>query len=660
MDDRQGTSENVADLSAARGLPPRQGAAPSSPPSTPDDAALAEAVTAAPVGGPPLRPPLALPAVRGAGPGRSLPVLLWPAAFLLLAVLAALLWALWPQSPDGGQTTPPADAGPPWFVDVTDEVGLDFTHDAGPVGDDYFMPQQVGSGAAVFDFDNDGRLGIYLLQNGGPKSRSTNRLYRQMDDGKFRDVSAGSGLDISGYNMGVAIGDVNNDGLPDVLVTQYSGVKLFLNLGGGKFRDVTKEAGLDNPSWGTSAAFFDYNRDGWLDLALVCYVDYDPTWPCTGPNGKRDYCAPKTFKGRVSRLFKNLGREGAGEAGVRFQDVTIESGLGRIPGPGLGVLCADFNGDGWPDIFIANDGEPNRLWINQRDGKTFREEAVPRGLAYFSGAVAQAGMGIAYGDVDGDGLLDVFVTHLAEETHTLWRQGPTGLYLDRTPRSGILDSHWRGTGFGTLFGDFTNSGRLDLAIVNGGVFAQATAGDGSLGPFWSYYGQRNQLFAGDGTGRFRDVSLANPAFCGKMNVARGLACGDFNRDGGLDLLVTTIAGRARLYRNVAPNRGHWLSVRAFDPALKRDALGSRVEVRAGGRRWVRWFHPAESYLCSNEPRAHFGLGATARAERIEVTWPDGAREAFRGPDGKGYAADRPVEVSRGEGTAIQAAPGPKR
>jgi enediyne biosynthesis protein E4 len=661
MDDRQGAPESGSNLSPVRRLPPREGADPLGPEVTSLDRS----------GGGPVPGPLAPPAARGPGAGRPLPAFFWPGVFVLLAVLAALgglVWALWPPGPDGRENTPQADAGPPWFVDVTDEVELDFTHDAGPVGD-YFMPQQVGSGAALFDFDNDGRLDIYLLQNGGPKSKSTNRLFRQLENGKFQDVSAGSGLDINGYNMGVAVGDVNNDGLPDVLVTQYTGVKrsgpslirnllalvtqdtgvkLFLNLGNGKFRDVTAAAGLENPSWGTSAAFFDYNRDGWLDIALVCYVDYDPSWPCTGPNGKRDYCAPKTFKGRVSRLFRNLGPEGAGEAGVRFQDVTIESGLGRLPGPGLGVLCADFDGDGWPDIFIANDGEPNRLWINQRDGKTFREESVRRGVAYNAAAVAQAGMGIAYGDVDGDRLLDVFVTHLAEETHTLWRQGPPGLYLDRTTQSGILKSHWRGTGFGTLFGDFTNSGRLDLALANGGVSAQPTPGDGSLGPFWSHYGQRNQLFAGDGAGHFRDVSLANPAFCGKMNVARGLAAGDFNRDGGLDLLVTTIAGRARLYRNVAPNRGHWLSVRAFDPALKRDALGTRVEVSAGGRRQVRWLHPAESYLCSSEPRAHFGLGPAARVERIEVTWPDGVREAF-----PGRAADRAVEVRRGKGRPVK-------
>jgi len=566
-----------------------------------------------------------------------------------LGIGGIVIWN-WPWSAQSIET--PAAREPPWFVDVTEEVGLNFVHDAGPVGD-YFMPQQVGSGAALFDFDQDGRLDILLLQNGGPQSTSTNRLFRQRRDGTFEDVSKGSGLDFAGHNMGVAIGDVNNDGWPDVLITQYPGVKLLLNNGGdGTFTDITAESGLSNPSWGTSAAFVDFDRDGWLDLVVVCYVDYDPTWPCTGPRGQRDYCAPKTFKGRVSRLFRNLGpaagkaSEGKAADGkapvVRFEDVTIPSGLGRLPGPGLGILCADFNGDGWPDLLIANDGEPNCLWINQKD-HTFKEEAARRGLACNEHAQPQANMGIAIGDVDGDGLFDIFVTHLAEESHTLWRQGPRGLFRDKTGPSGILKAHWRGTGFGTLLADFNNDGHLDLAIANGAVFAQAKPLDDSLGPFWSAYGQRNQLFSGDGTGRFRDISLDNDHFCGKSNVARGLACGDINADGGVDLLLTTIGGPARLFRNVAP-RGHWLSVRAFDPVHKRDAFGTEITVHAGTRRWVRWLHPAESYLTSSEPRAHFGLGDVAAVDRIEVLWPDGSRESF-----PGTAADRRIELNQGSG-----------
>jgi hypothetical protein len=526
----------------------------------------------------------------------------------------------------------PAPTEEPWFVDVTDELGINFLHDAGAVGN-YFMPEQVGSGAALFDFDGDGKLDIYLLQNGGPNGPK-NVLYKQMPDGKFRDVSAGSGLDIAGYNMGVAIGDVNNDGKPDVLVTQYDGVKLFLNNGDGTFTDVTRESGLSNPTWGTSAAFFDYDRDGWLDLVVVSYVDYDPTWVCTGPTGARDYCAPKTFKGRVSRLFHNEGRRLAaeGRAGpgprVQFRDVTETSGLSRVPGPGLGVVCADFDGDGWPDIFIANDGAPNRLWINGHDG-TFKEEAVQRGIAYNGMARAQAGMGVAIGDVYGDGMFAIFVTHLSEETHTLWRQGPRGMFRDETANSGLI-TPTRGTGFGTVLADFDHDGVLDLAIVNGRVAARTSAKDTALGPYWSAYGDNNQIFRGEGGGRFRDLSPSNGPFCGHTTVSRGLVRGDIDADGAQDLLVTSIAGRARVFRNVAPKRGHWLSVRAIDPELKRDAYGAEIRVRLGEKAWTAWLNPAESYLCSSEPCAHFGLGDVKQIDGIDVIWPDGTRETFTG------------------------------
>jgi hypothetical protein len=535
-----------------------------------------------------------------------------------------------------------APAEPPWFEDVTEQLGLHFVHDAGRPGG-YFLPQIIGSGAALFDCDNDGRLDVYLLQNAGPGSGVTNRLFRQRPDGHFEDVSAGSGLDIDGHNMGVAVGDVNNDGLPDVLVTQYGGVRLFLNLGGGKFRDVTREAGLNNPTWGTSAAFVDYDRDGWLDLVVVNYLDYDPTWPCAGAQGKPDYCHPQTFGGRVARLFHNRGGQGAPP---RFEDVTESSGLARQPGRGLGVVCADFDGDGWPDIFIANDGEANHLWLNQRDG-TFREQAVQRNVAYDGMGHAGAGMGIALGDVYGDGLFALYVTHLTEEANTLWRQGPRGHFQDRTVAAGLGGTVARGTGFGTLLADFDNDGALDLAVVNGRVSSAAAVNDWSLGPFWSRYAEHNQLFHNDGRGRFRDVSVHNAPFCGPVNVARGLAQGDIDGDGGIDLLVTTVGGPARLFRNVAPGRGHWLQVRAFDPALRRDALGSEVRVRAGGRTWVRWLHPAESYLCSSEPRAHFGLGSSDQVEAIEVLWPDGGREEF-----PGGAADRRVELRKGEGRPL--------
>jgi hypothetical protein len=536
-------------------------------------------------------------------------------------------------------------AAPPWFEDITESSGLHFIHDAGPFGR-YFFPQVAGSGAALFDYDNDGRLDVYLLQNAGPDSSSTNRLFHQRPDGRFEDVSAGSGLDINGYNMGVAIGDVNNDGLPDVLVTQYMGIRLFLNNGDGTFTDVTRESGLDNPQWGTSAAFIDYDRDGWLDLVVTNYVDYDPTAPCIDNNGKPDFCPPASFPGSVTRLYHNLGcAVGSAHPHVRFQDVTVRSGLAKSPGPGLGVLCMDFDGDGWPDILVANDGKPNRLWINHHDG-TFTEEGATRGVAYDGRGQAQANMGIAVGDINGDGLFDLFFTHLTWENHTLVMQGPGGSFQDRTGAAGLLRAGWRGTGFGTVLADFNQDGAPDLAIVNGRITRGPTDANPALGP-WSSYAERNQLFANDGGGRFRDLSDSNAPFCGRPRVSRGLACGDVDGDGAIDLLVTTLGGQARLFRNVVPNRGHWLIVRALDPALKRDAYGARIKVTAGNKAYVGWVNPGYSYLCSNDPRPHFGLGKADRVEEIQVLWPDGVEESF-----PGRAADTLAVLRKGQGRPI--------
>jgi hypothetical protein len=541
------------------------------------------------------------------------------------------------------------NGAPPWFVDITEDSGLDFIHEVGsrPL-ESYFLPHLMGSGAAVFDYDGDGKLDLYLIQNGGPDSNATNRLFHQETDGRFKDVSAGSGLDIKGHGMGVAIGDVNNDGRPDVLVTEYGGIRLFINNGDGTFTDVSREAGLDHPFWATSAAFVDYDRDGWLDMVVVNYLDYDPTSLCTERGARQaDFCHPRSFPGVVAKLYHNRGPiPGSATGAVRFEDVTLASGLGKLPGRGLGVACADFDGDGWPDIFVANDAQPNYLWINQHNG-TFKEEAAQRGLAYNGLGKPQGNMGIALGDAAnrGDGCFDVFVTHLSDELHTLWKQEPRGLYSDQTAAAHLASPCWRGTGFGTVMADFDQDGALDLAVVNGRVMRAKPPENASLPEFWRPYAERNQLFANDGTGAFRDISPSNAPFCGRYEMARGLACGDFNGDGALDLLVTTVAGPARLFRNVAPNRGHWMLIRAIDPALGgRDAYSAQITLQAGDRCWVSWINPSQSYLCSNDPRAHFGLGKVDTVDDIRVVWPNGDKESF-----DGGAVDRPILLRKGEG-----------
>jgi hypothetical protein len=583
-----------------------------------------------------------------------------PVLLLLLAVLACGCGESSPFAPSAASIAPTR----PWFEDITARSGLEFVHDTGPTGR-FRIPEQMGSGAAWFDFDNDGRLDIYLVQNAGPTSASKNKLFHQEADGRFKDVSAGSGLDVAGYGMGVAVGDVNNDGLPDVLLTEYGAVRLFLNQGVSHFADVTAETGLDNPRWATSGAFFDYDRDGWLDLVVANYLDFDPTVKCFDAKGAPEFCGPHGFPGLVTKLFHNLGTrnspnlgaaspsprgEGRGEGnrGVpRFEDVSVKSGLARLPGPALGVLCADFDGDHWPDIFLADDGRPNRLFINQHNG-TFNEEAAVRGLAYNAMGQTAGNMGIALGDADGDGLFDLFVTHLAEEFHALWRQGPRGVFQDRMALAGLNAQGWRGTGFGAALVDFDHDGDLDLAFVNGLVKRGPQSAPAALGthPFWAPYAQRHQLFANDGRGHFQDLSEQSPALCGTASVGRGLACGDFDNDGAVDLLVSSTGGPVRLLRNIAPKSGHWLTVRAIDPAPGgRDAYGAEITMQAGGRRWWRLVSPAYSYLCSNDPRTHFGLGSAAAFDLIQVVWPSGEEETF-----PGGAADRLVLLRKGTGT----------
>ncbi|HZO86033.1 MAG TPA: CRTAC1 family protein [Verrucomicrobiae bacterium] len=524
----------------------------------------------------------------------------------------------------------PADVERPWLEDATGQSGIQFIHDTGPTGR-YLVPEQMGSGAALFDYDNDGRLDIYLVHNAGTNA---NRLFHQEPNGTFKDVSVGSGLDVAGYGMGVAVGDVNNDGLPEVLVTEYGAVRVFINRGSGKFME-SKDSGLDNPRWATSAAFFDFNRDGWLDLVVANYLDYDPTQKCTDSKRAPEFCGPHGFPGLVTRLFQNKGG--------RFEDVTVASGLARSRGPALGVLCADFDGDYWPDIFLADDGRPNRLFINKRDG-TFAEEAGTRGIALNALGQTAGNMGVAMGDVDGNGLFDLFVTHLAEEHHALWTQDRRGFFQDAAAGWGFTKQGWRGTGFGAAFADFDLDGDLDLAFVNGRVKRGATGGPVAPGvnPFWAPYAQRNQIFANQGR-EFRDISSANAAFCGQAMVGRSLAVGDLDNDGDLDLVTTSTGGPAKIYRNTAERKGHWLIVRVIDPTLGgRDAYGAEVNVHAGGHRHWRLAHPAFSYLCSNDPRVHFGLGTAASFDAIEVIWPDATKETF--PGGR---ADRMIELRKG-------------
>lgn len=525
----------------------------------------------------------------------------------------------------------------PWFEDVTDAWQIDFVQQPGPIAG-YPMQQINGTGVALFDCDGDDRLDLYFLQGAGPDSQHRNQLFLQRESGGFEDISAGSGLDIAEFCTGVATGDINNDGLPEVLVNFYKGSRLFLNRGSGKLQDITAESGIENSHWATSATFFDYDRDGWLDLFIGNYVVDEPR-QCDNPAGQPDYCPPFLFAGSRGKLFHNQG--GAEGECPQFEDVSQAAGI-TAPGPALGVLAADFTGDGWTDLLVANDAQPNRLWVNQQDG-TFLDEAVQRGVAVSQRGKPEGNMGIAYSDADGDGMPDLFITHLDRELHTLWRQHPRGTFGDVTGPAKIAAADMRGTGFGTIMEDFDDDGDADVAIANGRVVKGDGANQSELGEHFSLYAERNHLFANDGSGTFSNISASNSAFCATPGVWRGLACGDIDRDGGLDLVVTQIGGKARVLRNVG-KQGHWLGVRAFDPALKRDAFGAEVTARVGDKQWIRRIQSDGSYQSAGSPLAHFGLGERTKVDAIEILWPDGSRESFSGID-----ADQYIVCKKGTG-----------
>lgn len=575
---------------------------------------------------------------------------------LLLASGGVLLWAYGRRT--GVESTvkrphPAEVKSAPFFKEVGSISGLSFRHWCGDSGK-YFVPESMGSGIALLDYDRDGDLDIFVVQgmplaaaNTKPAGErgysSTSRLFRQTQ-GQFEDVTVSVGLDdATPYGMGVAVGDVNNDGWPDLFVSKYGKDRFYLNHE-GRFEDVTQAAGIDNPRWGTSCCFIDYDRDGWLDLFIVNYYDYYESKRLYLPNGQEDYAGPALFDPVPARLYRNLTGEG-NDKKTRFKDVSFETGIDAKPGPGLGVLPSDFNGDGWIDFYVANDGKANFLWLN-RGGKTFADDAVQSGAAYNAAGVPQASMGVTAGDIDGDGREDVFMTHLEGEYSTLYLQVAPSMFEDRTAAAGLATPTSATTGFGTALADLDLDGDLDLVIANGRVRRHAhtmpTRHDSE--DFWQAYAERNQMFLNAGNGTFAELAADDP-FLSQPRVSRGLAVGDIDNDGDLDLVTSEVNGPARIFLNSAERKGSWLMVRAVDPRYgDRDAYGATVTVAAGKHRWSREINPAYSYLSSNDPRAHFGMGTESTYDQIEVRWPDGKREKF-----KGGSAGKSLTLRRGQG-----------
>jgi hypothetical protein len=539
----------------------------------------------------------------------------------------------------------------PWFTDITDESGLDFVH--GGLADDRLqLPAVMGGGAALFDYDSDGDLDIYLtngfdpLPPAGAEGRGRNRLYRRDADGLYADVTAVSGLGDPGYGMGVAAGDIDNDGDMDVFVTNYGTDRLYLNQGGGSFTDVTESAGAGVEGWSASAAFCDFDRDGFLDLYVTRYVDYQPAKRCSGKDGRPDFCGPNAFRDVHDVVLRNETGSAGGEP--RFADVSAAAGIDRTFAAGLGVVCLDADGDGWQDAYVANDADPNQLWTNLGGGPgiiRFRDDSLVRGVAYNLHGQAQAGMGVIAEDLDGSGSPDLFLTHLMNEANTLYSNlGGTAGFQDTSGASGLGPTSMRYTGFGVIAFDAELDGDLDLFIANGKVnVGQPVPGSGHPPP-WNTLPESNLFYLNDGGGRFTRADETAGSLTATAEISRGVASGDIDGDGDVDLLVANLLDRTRLYRNDATRRGHWLAVRAVDPTLRRDALGARVTLFVGQRRMGRDVVMASGYLSSQSPQLHFGLGPARIVDHIEVQWPDGGLERF-----PGVAADQAITLSRGGG-----------
>ncbi len=529
-------------------------------------------------------------------------------------------------------------AGSSLFDEVAGTVGLDFSHFVGATGE-YYFPEMAAAGVAVLDYDGDGDLDVYLLQGELlDKSKEFdqalfpppaahwpgNRLFRNeiVPEGalRFSDVTDKAGVGFRGYGMGVAVGDMDNDGDPDLYVTNYGRNVMYRNNGNATFTDITAESGTDDPRWNASAAFCDYDRDGDLDLFVTAYVSFNVKHnkTCSGLGGRRDFCGPTSYEPLMDRLFRN---DGDG----RFTDVTVAAGISQAFGSGLGVTCADFNGDGETDIYVANDQRANQLWINRGDG-IFKEMALISGTAYNAAGVAEASMGVTAGDFDGDGDEDLFMTHLDAQTNTLYLNDGKGTFFDVTDQFRLGAVSMAFTGFGSEWFDYDNNGTLDLFVANGAVMMLASRIGESAYP----YEQTNQLFRNDGDQGFSDISHQAGLVMQLREVSRGAAFGDIDNDGDVDIVVSNNNGPARLMINKMGNRNHWLRVRLVGTQSNRDGIGARVAILRPGKAPVwRRAHTDGSYLSANDIRVHFGLGTETALDGVAIRWPSGRNEVWR-------------------------------
>src|SRR5438105_1400392 len=531
------------------------------------------------------------------------------------------------------------------FREVARQAGLTATTVFGGKDTNRYLLETTGCGVALFDYDGDGKLDVFLVNGttleGFPRGQEpTNHLYRNRGDGTFEDVTVRAGLAQSGWGQGVCAGDFDNDGHEDLFVTYYGQNHLYRNRGDGTFEDTTARAGLLDPRtrWGTGCAFLDYDRDGRLDLLVANYIDLDLATAPTPDSGLCRYkgvkvaCGPPGLPGGKNALYHNRG-DGT------FEDVSLKSGITRASGTyGLGVSTLDFDDDGWVDAYVANDSNPSALYRNNHDG-TFTDVGVTSGCAYSQDGKPQAGMGVAIGDYDHNGTMDIFKTNFAGDTSTLYSNSGKGFCDDRTFAAGIgVNTRW--LGWATSFVDFGNDGWLDLFLANGHVYPEVAQLKTEAA-----YAQRKVVYVNRGNGRFEDVSEQLGAPVTTPRAARGAAFGDIDNDGDVDIVINNVNAPPDLFRTETDPGRHWLLVKLVGTASNRSAIGARLGCTAGGFTQWQEVRGGGSYISQNDLRAHFGLGAAATVERLWVRWPNGLEEEWRD-----LGVDRILTLREGSGT----------
>lgn len=522
-----------------------------------------------------------------------------------------------------GAVSPPQQSNPGFrLVDVTSQSGIHFSHNSGAHGGK-FLPETMGSGCAFLDYDGDGWQDVLLINDmdwpGHRRTRTTMRLYHNNRNGTFTDVTSRAGLDIEMYGMGVAVADYNNDGFPDIFITCVGQNRLFKNTGRGTFIDVTRESGLaGREGFSTSALWFDFDRDGFLDLFVCNYVKWSPAQDvfCSLDGKHKSYCTPEAYRGETCWLFRNRGNG-------TFEDATATSGIFDTSSKSLGVAMLDYDEDGWPDLIVANDTQPNKLYRNQRNG-TFKDVAVEAGVAFSNDGKARAGMGVAVGDFNRSGRPGIAITNFDDEMVGLYRPLGKGLYEDVAVQSGVGLPSKNTLGFGCVFADMNLDGALDLVVANGHIDETVRNIRGNVG-----YAQPPQLFLNDGAGKFRDVASEVGDAFPRPKVGRGLCYGDFDRDGDLDLLMTTNNGPAYLFRNDQLSRSRAIRFHLTGVKSNRDAIGARVQIFHGESSQSRLVKSGSSYLSQSELPVTFGVGQRDRVDRAVLTWPSGRTEEYK-------------------------------